>query len=385
MRDITSTGNTPTEPIERGESSVIESSANSLSREILENKALTRRNFLRICGLLGLGGTTGVAAAGCGLTDTPDKTIIRGTTMGTYYAVTYIAGVETPSENEVRRRIEERFTQINKRMSTYDESSELSRFNNSRTINKPFPVSHDVIEVVQEAKRLHNLTNGALDVTVGPLVNLWGFGPDGRPSRIPSREAVEKAKESCGIDNLLVKDDALIKKIPDLYVDLSSIAKGFGVDAIAELLESLDVERYLVDVGGEVRGHGAGTRGGPWRVAVERPVPHGDAAMDRVIHLVDTSVATSGDYRNYYEENGRRYSHTIDPHTGRPIRHNLASVTVMNESCMTADGLATGLDVMGPRKALELADEENLPVVVIVKEGNSFREIPSRAWKNAMR
>lgn len=360
-------------------------SANSFYRKKLEENTLTRRRFLKIFGLLGLSAGTATSAAGCGLTDTPDKTVIRGTTMGTYFAVTYIAGDKTPTENDVRSRIERRFAEINKRMSTYDEDSELSRFNKFRRVNTPFPVSKDLVKVVKEAIRLNGVTNGALDVTVGPLVNLWGFGPDGRPNKIPSEDAVKRAKQRCGIANLAVKDGALIKKIPELYLDLSAIAKGYGVDAIAELLESLDVERYLIDVGGEVRGHGAGTRGGPWRVAVERPVPEGDAAMDRVIHLVDTSVATSGDYRNYYEENGRRYSHTIDPKTGRPIRHNLASVTVMGESCMTADGLATGLDVMGPKKALDLAERDNLPIVLIVKEGASFREIPSSAWKKAMR
>lgn len=360
-------------------------SANSFYRKKLEEKALTRRSFLRIFGFLGLAGGAGATVAGCGLTDTPDKTVIRGTTMGTYFAVTYIPGDNTPAENDVRQRIEKRFANINKCMSTFDESSELSKFNRFRRTDTPFPVSAELLKVIKEAIRLNKFTNGALDVTVGPLVNLWGFGPDGRPNKIPSAKAVREAKERCGIHNLVVKDGALIKKTPELYVDLSAIAKGFGVDAIAQLLESLDIKRYLIDVGGEVRGNGAGTRGGPWRVAVERPVPEGDAAMDRVIHLVDTSVATSGDYRNYYEENGRRYSHTIDPTTGRPIRHNLASVTVMDESCMTADGLATGLDVMGPKKAQALAEKHNLPIVLIVKEGNTFREIPSTAWKKVMR
>lgn len=360
-------------------------SANSFYRKKLEEKTLTRRSFLRLFGLLGLTAGTAATATGCGLTDAPDKTVIRGTTMGTYFAVTYIAGDETPAENNVRSRIEQRLAEINKRMSTYDAESELSRFNKFRRVNTPFPVSKELVTVVKEAIRLNRVTGGALDVTVGPLVNLWGFGPDGRPNKIPNPAAVKEAKKYCGIHNLAVRDRALIKKIPELYVDLSAIAKGYGVDAIATLLESLDVDRYLIDVGGEVRGHGAGTRGGPWRVAVERPVPEGDAAMDRVIHLIDTSVATSGDYRNYYEENGRRYSHTIDPKTGCPIRHNLASVTVMDESCMTADGLATGLDVMGPKKAMDLAERENLPIVLIVKEGNSFREIPSSAWKKAMR
>lgn len=340
---------------------------------------LSRRTFLRMAGsagVLGLG-----AATGCSLDETLQKNVIRGTTMGTYYAITYLHDGKNPSVEDVRKKIEERFSAINQQMSTYIPDSELSRFNQFRDVNTPFPVSSNVITVVREAIRLHAVTAGKLDVTVGPLVNLWGFGPDGRANRVPTDAEIRRAKAQCGINNLDIVGDALVKKIPDLYVDLSSIAKGFGVEYIADELEALGIDRYLVDVGGEVRGLGASAHGGPWRVAVERPISQEDTFLDRMVHLADSSVATSGDYRNYFEKDGHRYSHTIDPSIGRPITHNLASVTVMHHSCMTADGLATGLDVLGPDKGMEQAIKMDIACTMIVKEGGTFHEKMSPAWR----
>ena len=354
----------------------------SARRERRESRWLSRRGFLSLAGVAGLLGVG--STAGCSFEENPQKTVLRGTTMGTYYAITYLATAKTPPQAEVRDKVEARFAAINHQMSTFIPESELSRFNQFRKVDTPFPVSPEVITVMREAVRLNKVAEGKLDVTVGPLVNLWGFGPEGRPNKIPNDAQIDETKAKCGIEHLEVLDNALVKKIPEFYVDLSSIAKGYGVDSIAWELEALGVERYLIDVGGEVRGQGAGTRGGPWRVAVERPVPHGDASLDRVIHLVNTSVATSGDYRNYFEENGHRFSHTIDPQTGRPITHNLASVTVMDASCMTADGLATGLDVLGPEEGMKQATKLNLACIMIVKEDGAFREITSPAWRRQM-
>lgn len=345
---------------------------------------LTRRAFFRLAGALGIATTVGVGTSSCALVASPNKAVIRGTTMGTYFVVTYVPGSETPPEYVVRERVGKHLNEITGMMSTYDPASDISRFNRFRKIGVPFSVSPDVITVVTEALRINKLTQGALDITVGPLVNLWGFGPDGRPNRVPPRAEIEKARTNTGIHNLEIDEGCLVKQIPDLYVDLSSIAKGFAVDALCEDLIAMNVDRYLVDIGGEVRGHGASTRGGPWRAAIERPVPHGDASVDRIIHLVNNAVATSGDYRNYYEENGRRYSHTIDPLSGHPITHNLASVSVMNASCMTADALATGFDVMGPEKGFDLAEKLSIPAIFIIKTGDSFLEKTTTAWAHAL-
>ncbi|VTR23274.1 Thiamine biosynthesis lipoprotein ApbE precursor [Serratia fonticola] len=232
-------------------------------------------------------------------------------------------------------------------MSTYQPDSELSRFNASREVDKPFPVSAATTEVVLEALRINRVTDGALDVTVGPLVNLWGFGPEGRPDKVPSAAELEKRRNWTGIDKLAVEGNALVKRIPELYVDLSSIAKGYGVDEIAHYLQSQHVKNYMVDIGGEVRTRGHNGEKKPWRIAIERPTAGGEQQALLVIEPGEMAMATSGDYRNYFEQDGVRYSHTIDPLTGKPIRHNLVSITVISPLCMTADGLSTGLNVNG--------------------------------------
>jgi thiamine biosynthesis lipoprotein len=218
-------------------------------------------------------------------------------------------------------------------------------------------------------------------VTVGPLVNLWGFGPGRGEDRVPSATEVEEARARVGYARLEVRDPppAVRKAIPDLYVDLSAIAKGYGVDRVSEYLESQGVGRYLVEVGGEVRGRGRNARGTPWKVAVERPA-EGERAAYAVVEVDGVGVATSGDYRNFFEKDGRRYSHTIDPATGRPVTHALASVTVVSDTCMTADALATGLNVLGPEAGYALAEREGIAALFIVREGQGFARRATAAF-----
>jgi thiamine biosynthesis lipoprotein len=235
--------------------------------------------------------------------------------------------------------------------------------------------------VVLEALRINRVTDGALDVTVGPLVNLWGFGPEGRPDKVPSATELEQRRNWTGIDKLAVEGNALVKRIPELYVDLSSIAKGYGVDEIAHYLQSQHVKNYMVDIGGEVRTRGHNGEKKPWRIAIERPTAGGEQQALLVIEPGEMAMATSGDYRNYFEQDGVRYSHTIDPLTGKPIRHNLVSITVISPLCMTADGLSTGLNVMGPERGMALANLLGIPVFMIVKTAKGFEERYSDAFK----
>lgn len=314
---------------------------------------------------------------GCG----PEQVSLDGKTMGTYYAVKYVADSGKPSPERIKAEIDRRLELVNDQMSTYRVNSELSRFNQSTEINKPFPVSAAMAKVVRESIRISHLTKGALDVTVGPLVNLWGFGPEGRPDRIPNDDEINKRRAWIGIDHLQVQDNALVKAIPQLYVDLSSIAKGYGVDVIAEYLADQKINNYMVDIGGEVRTHGVNGNQIPWRIAIEKPQTGTEQLAQEVIQPGNMAIATSGDYRNYFEENGQRFSHEIDPETGRPVTHNLASITVLAPSCMTADGLSTGLDIMGPKRALMLANQENIPVFMIIKTQNGFEERYSQAFK----
>nr|WP_227731853.1 FAD:protein FMN transferase [Yersinia proxima] len=314
---------------------------------------------------------------GCG----PQQIDLEGKTMGTSYSIKYVSDSSTPSPEKLQLEIDRELEQVNDQMSTYRPNSELSRFNKSQQVNTPFAVSAATAKVVREAIRINRLTDGALDVTVGPLVNLWGFGPEGRPNVVPTDAEITKRREWTGIDKLAVENGALIKRIPELYVDLSAIAKGYGVDVIAEYLESQSIDNYMVDIGGEVRTHGHNGEDKPWRIAIEKPVAGSEQSAQEIIEPGSMAIATSGDYRNYFEQNGVRYSHTIDPETGRPINHRLVSITVLDPSCMTADGLSTGLGVLGPERGMALANLLGIPVFMIVKTDDGFEERSSESFK----
>ncbi len=323
-----------------------------------------------------------VAGAGCERT-APRLDEFSGPIMGTRYSVKV---VDVPPDTDVEGLAGEvlaTLERINAAMSTYLPESELSRFNTGRS-DDWFAVSSETAHVVQAALDLSAATDGAFDPTVGPLVDLWGFGPTLTAGALPDDAAIAAAQARVGWRHLSVRLDppALRKALPDLAVDLSAIAKGYAVDEVAALLEGAGVVDYLVDVGGElrVRGHNANDR--PWGVAIEQPRP-GGRAVQRVVRLSSGAVATSGDYRNYYEIDGRRYSHEIDPATGRPVRHALASVTVLAATAMNADALATAYMVLGPEATLQRADRDGVAALLLVRDGDGFREVESAhfgAW-----
>jgi len=291
--------------------------------------------------------------------------------MGTYYGVT----TRCPAPPvDLDARIASALAEVNAQMSTYDESSTLSRFNRDEDTDW-FPVEPALVKVISAAQIISRQSGGAFDVTVGPLVNLWGFGPDAVGAQAPSPEALTEARSRVGYRFLEVRDDppALRKSMP-VYVDLSAIAKGFGVDQVAVLLDGLGCADFLVDVGGEVRARGQNPSGRPWRVGVEVPDPDSAGGVQRVLLLDNRAVATSGDYRNFRDLDGRRFSHTIDPRTGAPVSHALASVSVVHDSAMWADGYATAIDVLGPEAGLALADDLGLPVLLVVRTPDGFEE-----------
>ncbi|MGZ9897601.1 FAD:protein FMN transferase [Shewanella gaetbuli] len=310
----------------------------------------------------------------------PEPTIqLAGKTMGTTYHITVVNSPTLPQANLLQTEIDMALEIVNNQMSTYRANSELSQFNQLQ-IRQGTEVSADTIYVVKEGMRLFDMTGGALDITLGPLVNLWGFGPDKRPTKIPSDADILVAKAKTGINELTIEGNRLIKHNAELYVDLSSIAKGFGVDKVAALLDKYDVEGYLVEIGGEISTKGLKHDGTPWRVAVEKPTEDGQQ-VQQVIELDTMALATSGDYRIYYEENGERFSHLIDPRSGYPIKHNLASATVLHKSSMTADGLATAMMVLGTQASLELANKHNLAVMLIEKQQQGYQVFYSDAFK----
>jgi thiamine biosynthesis lipoprotein len=307
---------------------------------------------------------------------------LSGPTMGTTYNIKYIESEGIPSPEALQKEVDRLLEEVNDQMSTYRKDSELSRFNQNQT-STPFEVSPQTATVVKEAIRLNGLTLGALDVTVGPLVNLWGFGPEARPEVVPTDEELAARKANTGIQHLTVEGNLLTKDIPNLYVDLSTIAKGWGVDVVADYIQSQGIQNYMVEVGGEMRLKGVNREGVKWRIAIEKPSAD-ERAVQEIIEPGDMAVATSGDYRIYFERDGVRYSHIINPQTGKPIRHKVVSVTVLDKSSMTADGLATGLMVLGEEQGMKIANENNIPVFMIVKTEDGFKEMASEAYKPFM-
>jgi thiamine biosynthesis lipoprotein len=289
-----------------------------------------------------------------------------GATMGTTYSVKLWgpdlpAGAVAALGDTVAGRLQE----INRLMSTYDPDSELSRFNRRRDTT-PVAISALTFEVLAEAGRISRASDGAFDATIGPLVEAWGFGTRDPPATPPTPGDLELLSSFVGFGLLRLDSTSgsVAKAHPDVEVDLSAIAKGFGVDRVAGALEGAGVAGYLVEVGGELRAAGTKPDGTPWRVAIERP----DASrrvVHRVIDLMDLAVATSGDYRNFYEQDGRRYAHLIDPVTSSPVRHAGTSVSVLHPSCMVADAWATALSVLGPDRGLALAQEEGIAALFI--------------------
>jgi len=291
--------------------------------------------------------------------------------MGTTYVV-QIADPLTESERiAVSRAVQETLDNVNQKMSTYVASSEISRFNRA-PVGRPIHLSPETFAVFQEAGHVYELTGGAFDVTVGPLVRLWGFGagaeeaPEKREP--PTEVAVETTQRLVGFHRLSIDDDppAIAKDVEGLECDLSAIAKGYAVDLVAELLAERGSENFMVEIGGEVRTSGKNASGDAWRIGIEKPLP-GTRQLQRTISLSGLSLATSGDYRNFYEVDGKLYSHLIDPRSGRPVSHSLASVSVVDHTCMRADALASGLLVLGPDEGYELAVREDLAVLFLIR------------------
>jgi len=294
---------------------------------------------------------------------------ISGNTMGTTYKILIVSKDKKINKIKLKKNIDDLLNKVNMEMSTYIKDSEISRFNSSST-TEWFPVSEGFAKVVKNSIDISKKSNGSFDVTISPLIDLWGFGKRSG-ERIPNKTEIDQISQYTGYKNLDVKFSPpyIKKKTPKLQINLSAIAKGYGVDKVVEFLNSRNYKNYLVEIGGEVR-VGGKKFNKKWRIGVLKP-----DTIDKyniIVLLSDISLATSGDYFNYFEKDGRRYSHTIDPVTKRPITHKLASVTVVHKSCMLADGLATAINVMGPDKGYEFALKEGLPIYMIIRKDKGF-------------
>lgn len=306
-----------------------------------------------------------------------------GPTMGTSWEVTL---AELPSGvrvKQLRTDIEVLLTTINQQMSTYIDDSDISRFNQADA-DTWHAVPPDFARVLEAALALSQESDGAFDPTVGPLVNLWGFGPTGRRDQAPSAQERDAVRARVGWQRL--QWDAENRRLLQpggVYLDFSAIAKGYAVDRVGEYLSGQGIDGWLVDIGGELRARGVKPDGQPWRIAVERPVA-GTREINTVVRPGDMAMATSGDYRNFFEDHGHSFSHTIDPRTAEPVNHRLASVTVLHPSCMQADGLATLLTVLGPAQGMAFATRHDLAVLLIVREEDGFRELMTDSFRRYM-
>lgn len=305
---------------------------------------------------------------------------ITGGTMGTHYSVKLPRLQDGQDAAELRSSIDTALGAANAQMSTYMADSEISLFNASRSVEWQ-TVSPELCEAIERSMAISELTDGAFDITVGPLVNLWGFGPGELIDKPPGADAIAALLEVTGYENLHTDcaNRAIRKDVAGLMVDLSAIGKGIAADRVGELLMSIGYENYLVEVGGELSIRGMNAQGEPWAIGIEAPLPN-QRRPQTVIKLTNTGMATSGDYRNFFEADGKIYSHTIDSRTGRPVTHTLASVTVVDESAARADALATALLVLGPEEGLAFTEREQLAVMMLIRTNGGIEERQSAAF-----
>lgn len=309
--------------------------------------------------------------------ESPQEILLQGSSMGTTWSVKLVT---QPSSNVAvsSEQIQQRLDEVEEAMSNWMQESDVSRFNQRN--EGCMHISEHTERVGRMSEQISLKSHGYFDPTVSPLIELWGFGVAGEPPEEPSEAALKQIREIYSYDYIWVIDGKLCKGIDDVQVNYSAIAKGYAVDQVAELMAEHGYQNYLVEVGGELYGVGKNISGNPWRVGIERPAYGLIQEVQSTLQLDAVGVATSGDYRNYYELNSVRYSHIINPKTARPVTHNAASVTVIHESTMVADGWATALLAAGAEQGMKLAEEHDLAVLMILRDGDGFKETYSSRW-----
>ena len=317
-----------------------------------------------------------VALGGCSRGDWH----LTGATMGTTYSVRIVAPETNTGAKELQSEIDAELSRITALMSTYVDDSQLSRFNSSDS-GDWVSVDSDVVAVVDAALRASAISDGAFDPTVGPLVELWGFGRAGPRDTPPPQSEIDAAMATVGFGLVSTREEppALRKLAPAVALDLSALAKGYAVDRIDWLLDSRGLTRYMIEIGGEVKTRGRNQDGEPWRIAVERPL-EAERSVYTVLQLSGEAIATSGDYRNFFEIDGRRYFHAIDPRSGQPAGNDLASVTIVAASAMEADAMATAMLVLGPDKGMRLANEQRIAALFLRRDGDEIVARHSQAF-----
>ncbi|SDM89035.1 thiamine biosynthesis lipoprotein [Vreelandella arcis] len=324
-----------------------------------------------------------LALVGCSEADREldSPVTLEGNIFGTFYQVTMADSLTQGQVNDIEAGIQQELESVDQAMSTYRDDAELMAFNQS-PLGEWQPLSDGLIDVLAISQSIAEASDGTFDITVGDLVNLWSFGPEARPEEVPSQEALNERLERVGYDAIDINSHALeARRTRDVFVDLSAIAKGHATDRVAGYLDQQGIEHYLVNLGGDLitQGYRDIDEQTAWRIGIEVPEDH-EQRVQHVLPLESISVATSGDYRNYFEADGQRYSHTIDPRNGRPITHDLASVSVFHPSNAWADGWATALMVAGDEEGMAMAREHDLNVLMLVREGDHWRSEASPAF-----
>lgn len=316
--------------------------------------------------------------------DRPSQSLVlEGKTMGTFWRVS-LADVDESRKQLLCGKIQAQLDTDDRLLSTWKPDSALMHFNTfSSTV--PWRVDAGIADIISLALRIGKKTDGAMDITLGPLVNLWGFGPDKQPLVFPDANHIAAARKRTGLQHLSIKMTVdgqwLQKDIPDLFIDLSTLGEGYAADRLARLMEEEGISRYLVSVGGALVSRGLNPGGIPWRVAIQKPTDRENAVQERV-DINGHGISTAGSYRNYYELDGKRLSHVIDPATGSPIKHSLVSVTVIAPTALEADAWDTGLMVLGTERAKALALKEKLAVYLIMKQKDGFSVWMSPQFKS---
>lgn len=296
--------------------------------------------------------------------------VLSGPTMGSTYTIKYVYNTTTPAADAVGVAVQNILDEVDRQMSTYRLDSDIARFNQSPA-NTCMPMPQPVLELAQYGYELSRSSDGAFDLTLGPLLDLWGFGPQARGKHVPSSDEIAAAKAKIGYQHVRVVNDQLCKDA-DVKVEFNSIAAGYTVDRISERFAELNIDSYMIEVTGELIAKGLKPDGTPWRIALEQPLGDGQRVIQRILEIDGYGLNTSGDYRNYFEEDGVRFSHTIDPQVGAPISHRLASVTVVDRSTLHADGLGTLLLVLGPERGLAFAEEHKIAAFFVMRDGEGF-------------
>ena len=340
--------------------------------------SVKRFAWLRVLRLAGLGVLLSALSA---CSDERAERVIRGSTMGTSYAIKFGRSLNSLESQRIAVQVDALLVDINCMMSTYDRASELSQFNAADS-GQWIVLSAELTSVLEIARVVHAQSAGAFDITVGPLVNLWGFGPTSAPISRPTSAAVTARLAYTGIDQIDMRAEppAWRKSHPDVYVDLSAIAKGYAVDRVAELLQRHGIDDFMIEIGGEIRVSGRRADGGRWCIGLDKPTV-GVAAIARVIEVTDVAMASSGNYRNFRVIDGEQYGHSIDPRNGYPVRHDLAGVTVLHESAAWADAWATALLVLGPVHGPEVAARHRLAALFSVGNGAALERTETAYYR----